>query len=102
MKRYSAINPTPRHARRHLIADGISLLRIAAAGLGLLALVAVSSSVRAQAPDVPDTGGLDCNGLSPLQKPAIDPGPQSASMWRPGPVKTGPGTMAATSDTTSR
>jgi len=72
MKRYSRINPAPCYAPRHLIADGISLLRIAPAALCLVALVAVSSSVRAQAPDVPDTGGLDCNGLSPLQKPTIN------------------------------
>src|SRR5262249_27835011 len=72
MKRYAGINATQRYAPRHLIADSISLLGIAVAVLCLVALVAVSSSVRAKAPVVPDTGGLDCNGLSPLQKPAIN------------------------------
>jgi len=71
MKRYSEINPTPRSAR-HLIAEGMRIFRIATAGLSVVALVAASSAARAQEPKVPPTGGLDCNGLSPLQKPTIE------------------------------
>jgi hypothetical protein len=46
------------------------LLSFAAAGLSLVALVAVSSIAMAQALDIPAPSGLDCNGLSPLEQPA--------------------------------
>ena len=51
--------------------NGKRLFGIAAAGLALVALVAASSA-RAQVPSVPSVGGLDCNGLSPVQQLAIE------------------------------
>jgi len=51
--------------------NGKQLFCIAAAGLALVALVAASSA-RAQVLSVPSIGGLDCNGLSPVQQLAIE------------------------------
>jgi len=68
MKQYSVNTPTWRSAHQHLLAEGMRLLCIAVA-LPLVALVAIGSTGQAQAPSVPATGGLDCNGLSPLEQP---------------------------------
>src|SRR5215470_9282985 len=51
--------------------NGKQLFCIAAAGFALVALVAASSA-RAQVLSVPSIGGLDCNGLSPVQQLAIE------------------------------
>ena len=64
MVQKSGINPTRRSTRQRFIADGMRLLRIAAASLSFASLVAVGSIARAQAPAIPATGGLDCNGLA--------------------------------------
>jgi hypothetical protein len=71
MTENSAIYPMLRVMRQRFIRNGMRLLRVAAGGLCFVLLVAVSSTARGQAPAIPDTGGLDCNGLSPLQKPTI-------------------------------
>ena len=72
MMQNSRIVPILRSMRPCLFGNGMRSVRVAAAGLSLVALIAVSSTAQAQAPSVPATGGLDCNGLSPVQKPAIE------------------------------
>src|SRR6266478_1194955 len=71
MNRRTTLTLTSLYSMRPtLIRDGMRLLSFASAGLSLVALVAVSSTARAQAPDVLAPSGLDCNGLSPLEQPA--------------------------------
>jgi hypothetical protein len=62
------------HSKLHFVCGrpapcGIGLLHILVVGLVLLSFTAVAAL--AQGPTFAATGGLDCNGLSPLQQPTI-------------------------------
>ena len=67
----SKTSPIGRLICPHLFRNGMRPFCIAAVGLALVGLVAASSA-HAQVPSVPSTGGLDCNGLSPVQQLAIE------------------------------
>jgi hypothetical protein len=68
----SRITPKLRSTCPRLFGKGTRLVRVAAAGLSLVALLAIGSVARAQVATVPATGGLDCNGLSPRQQLPIE------------------------------
>jgi hypothetical protein len=69
MMQTSKTSPMGRRCPR-LFGNGMRLFYVAVAGLALAALVAAGSA-DAQVPSVPPIGGLDCNGLSPVQQLAV-------------------------------
>lgn len=67
-----AIIAAPQNARANPRRFTLDALRtVLAAAASLVLVIAAGPTARAQTPAIAATGGLDCNGLSPVQRPTI-------------------------------